>query len=176
MQICCYADDVIKLLNQICTFVNRMMTLTEEQQERIDLVKHKLKFIEQKPAVACITALDPLMLSNYNVDELTGIAGGVSIAGDEQTLLQLNPDVIILMPDGYTIGETMKHIDQLLQLPGFTDLKAVKSNRLYIADADRFFDDSPENWVESVELLAEIINPKQFIFGYEGEGWIRFTV
>jgi hypothetical protein len=22
--------------------------------------------------------------------------------------------------------------------------------------------------------MAEIINPKQFVFGYEGEGWIRF--
>ncbi|MDB5159171.1 MAG: cobalamin-binding protein [Mucilaginibacter sp.] len=152
------------------------MTLTEEQQERIDLIKHKLKFIEHKPAVACITALDPLMLSNYNVDEQAGIAGGVSIAGDEQTLLQLNPDVIILMPDGCAIEESMKHIDPLLRLPGFTDLKAVKSNRLYIADADKFFDESPENWVDSIELLAEIINPKQFIFGYEGEGWIRFTV
>jgi len=153
-----------------------MTALTEEQQERIDLIRHKLKFVEQRHTVACITALDPLMLSGSKVDELANIAGGVVIAGDEQTLLQLNPDVIILMPADYSIAESMGNIDDLLQLYGFTDLKAVKNNRLYIADASRFFEDSPENWVESVELLAEIINPKQFIFGYEGDGWIRFTV
>lgn len=153
-----------------------MIALTEEQQERIDLIKHKLKFVEQRPTVACITALDPLMLSGTHIDELANIAGGVAIAGDEQTLLQLNPDVIIMMPNDYSIEESMRHIDDLLQIYGFTDLKAVKSNRLYMADASRFFEESPENWVESVELLAEIINPKQFIFGYEGEGWIRFTV
>ena len=153
-----------------------MTALTEEQQERIDLIRHKLKFVEQRHTVACITALDPLMLSGSKVDELANIAGGVVIAGDEQTLLQLNPDVIILMPADYSIAESMGNIDDLLQLYGFTDLKAVKNNRLYIADASHFFEDSPENWVESVELLAEIINPKQFIFGYEGDGWIRFTV
>ncbi|TSJ44041.1 ABC transporter substrate-binding protein [Mucilaginibacter corticis] len=153
-----------------------MTALTEEQQERIDLIRHKLKFVEQRPTVACITALDPLILSGVKVDELANIAGGAAIAGDEQTLLELNPDVIILMPVDYSIAESMGHIDELLQIFGFVDLKAIKSNRLYIADASRFFEDSPEKWVESVELLAEIINPKQFIFGYEGDGWIRFTV
>jgi iron complex transport system substrate-binding protein len=30
--------------------------------------------------------------------------------------------------------------------------------------------------VETIELLAEIIYPKQFIFGHEGNGWIKFSV
>jgi iron complex transport system substrate-binding protein len=153
-----------------------MIALTDEQQERVDLIIHKLKFIEQKSMVACVTVLEPLMLANDDIAELVSIAGGTSIAGDAQTLLQLNPDVIILMPDGYAIEETMTHIDELLQLPGFAELKAIKSNRLYIADADQFFNNEPENIVGSVELLAEIINPKQFIFGYEGNGWVKFSL
>ena len=71
---------------------------------------------------------------------------------------------------------TMKEIDILLQLPGFTELKAVKNNRLYIADGNQYFNRPGPRIVDSIEILAEIINPKQFIFGYEGEGWIRFSV
>ena len=68
----------------------------------------------------------------------------------------------------------MKEVGRLLQLPGFAELKAVKNNRLYIADGAQYFND--KNTVDSIEILAEIINPKLFVFGYEGAGWIKFEV
>jgi iron complex transport system substrate-binding protein len=30
--------------------------------------------------------------------------------------------------------------------------------------------------VDKTELLAEMIYPKQFIFGHEGSGWIKFEL
>ncbi|MDB5029691.1 MAG: cobalamin-binding protein [Mucilaginibacter sp.] len=155
------------------------MELTEELQERIDLIKHKLKFIEQKSTVACIKELDPLMF--WQDDELLDIAGGAAIPvlspADWNTITQTDVDIMIVMLKGYTIEQSMKHIDHLLQLSGFANLKAVKNNRVYIADGSKYFFDNPsENKVESIELLAEIINPRQFIFGYEGEGWIKFSM
>jgi iron complex transport system substrate-binding protein len=152
------------------------MELTEELQERIDLIRHKLKFIELKPMVACVTALDPIRLGNDDLAGLITLAGGISISGDAEIMLELNPDVIILKPEGYTMDQAMANVDQLLQLPGFTDLKAIKSNRFYIVDGDRFVENTEENFVDSVELLAEIIYPKQFIFGHEGQGWIKFSI
>jgi iron complex transport system substrate-binding protein len=153
------------------------MELTEEQQERIDIIHHKLKFIELKPTVACIINLDPLLLAGHDKAELIRIAGGTSISGNIETLLELNPDVIILMPGDNDLTQSMSRINDLLQLAGFVDLKAVKSNRFYIADAGQYFNnDDADNFVDSVELLAEIIYPKQFIFGHEGQGWIKFSV
>ena len=70
----------------------------------------------------------------------------------------------------------MKEIDLLLQRPGFTELNAVKNNRLYIADGNQYFNRSGPRIVDSIEILAEIIHPKQFVFGYEGNGWIRFSI
>ena len=64
---------------------------------------------------------------------------------------------------------------QLLQQPGFTAVKAVKNNRLYIVGKDIYTGETLDI-VDKAELLAEIIYPKQFIFGYEGEGWIKFGV
>lgn len=144
-----------------------MIELAEELQERIDLIKHKLKFIEQKPAVASIANLDTLSLANNSISELVNIAGGASEN-------QFNdPDIIVVMPTGYAIPQTMQQMDRLLQLPGFNDLKAAKNNRVYIADGNFDITDA-QQLVTLTEVLAEIINPKQFIFGYEGEKWIKF--
>ncbi|MDB5004527.1 MAG: cobalamin-binding protein [Mucilaginibacter sp.] len=155
------------------------MELSEELQERVDIIRHKLKFIEQKPTVVCVKQLDPLTLWGDQMPELVSIGGGASIlAGNIQweELVQQNPDIFIVMLAGLTVEQSMKEINQLLQLPGFTELKAVKNNRFYIADGSRYFDNSDISLVDYIELLAEIINPKQFVFGYEGEGWIKFTI
>jgi iron complex transport system substrate-binding protein len=153
------------------------MELTEEQQERIDIIHHKLKFIEQKPTVACIINLDPLLLAGDDKSKLISIAGGTAISGTAETMLQLNPDIIVLMPGDNSIAQSITEIDQLLQLPGFADLKAIKNNRFYIADASQYFNNADaDNFVSAVELLAEIIYHKQFIFGHEGQGWIKFSV
>ena len=159
--------------------------LVEELQERADLIRHKLKFIDQKPTVACIEWLKPLMVSGNWIPELVSIAGGTPVlaeAGKHSPYIKWDdiaaqdPDIIVVMPCGFSIERTMKEIDLLLQQPGFSDLKAVKNNRIYIADGNQYFNRPGPRIIDSIEILAEIINPKQFIFGYEGAAWIKFAV
>ena len=125
------------------------------------------------------------MVSGNWIPGLVDIAGGINIlaeAGKHSPYVQWddirshNPDIIIVMPCGFSIGRTLKEIDILLQLPGFNELKAVKNNRVYIADGNQYFNRPGPRIVDSIEILAEIIHPKQFIFGYEGEGWIKFAL
>ncbi|MCJ8211905.1 cobalamin-binding protein [Mucilaginibacter sp. RS28] len=159
--------------------------LLEDLNERIDLIRHKLKFIEAKPTVACIEWLDPLMVSGNWVPGLVEIAGGKPVLAEEGkhspyidwTDIRLaDPEVLVVMPCGFSVERTLKEIDLLLALPGFNDLQAVKNNRVYIADGNQYFNRPGPRIVDSIEILAEIINPKQFIFGYEGQGWIKFGV
>lgn len=159
--------------------------LIEDLQERVDIIRHKLKFIDQKPTVACIEWLEPMMVSGNWIPELVNIAGGVSILAENgkhspyvkwEDIAAQNPDIIIVMPCGFPIERTMKEVDLLLQQPGFADLKAVKNNRVYLADGNQYFNRPGPRIVDSIEILAEIINPKHFIFGYEGGGWIKFSV
>ena len=159
--------------------------LIENLEERVSIIRHKLKFAENKPTVACIEWLEPMMVSGNWVPELVNIAGGVSIlaeAGKHSPFIQWvdiqlhDPEIIIVMPCGFSIERTLSEIDILLQLPGFSDLQAVKNNRLYIADGNQYFNRPGPRIVDSIEILAEIIHPKQFIFGYEGDGWIRFAL
>jgi iron complex transport system substrate-binding protein len=150
------------------------MELPEELQERIDIIQHKLKFVKQRPVVACVEGLDPFAIWPDDNGSIK-IAGGETIntQASWSALQQQNPDIIILMLKEYSLEESTGNIEQVLQLPGFTDLKAIKNNRFYIADSKYI---SNKNIVDSVEILAEIINPKQFIFGYEGDGWIKFEL
>ena len=125
------------------------------------------------------------MLSGNWVPGLVSIAGGIPILVKESEhsvyvqwdeIRLSDPEVLIVMPCGFPIERTLGEIDLLLQLPGFDQLKAVKNNRVYIADGNRYFNRPGPRIVDSIEILAEIINPKQFIFGYEGDGWIKFAL
>lgn len=157
--------------------------LLELLNERIDIIRHKLKFITDKPTVACIEWLDPLMLAGNWTPELVEIAGGRPVLTQTgkhsayvewEAVKEQDPDIVVVMPCGFSIERTMKEMDALLSLPGFTETKAVKHDRLYIADGNQYFNRSGPRIVDSIEILAEIINPKQFIFGYEGTGWTKF--
>ncbi|HVW96362.1 MAG TPA: cobalamin-binding protein [Mucilaginibacter sp.] len=181
-------DDILNDIKTVATALNALKKgeeLVEELQERIDIIRHKLKFITDKPSVACIEWLDPMMVSGNWIPELVNIAGGVNIISEaglhspyvqwEEIRLQ-DPEILLIMPCGFSIARTLNEVDILLQLPGFGELKAAKNNRIYILDGNHYFNRPGPRIVDSVEILAEIIHPKQFIFGHEGEGWIRFSV
>ena len=181
-------DDIFNDIKTIAEALNVSeagRSLLEELQERTDIIRHKLKFVENKPTVACVEWLEPLMVSGNWVPEMVAIAGGTAILAERgkhspyttwEQIAIADPDVIVVIPCGFAIERTLKEMELLLQQPGFSDLKAVKNNRLYIADGNQYFNRPGPRIVDSIEILAEIINPKQFIFGYEGEGWIRFKL
>ncbi|QHS54448.1 cobalamin-binding protein [Mucilaginibacter sp. 14171R-50] len=159
--------------------------LLEDLNERVDIIRHKLKFMENKPTIACIEWLEPLMISGNWIPELVDIAGGTPVlaqAGKHSPYVswddirESDPEIILLMPCGFAIERTMSEINILLEQPGFTDLKAVKNNRIYIVDGNHFFNRPGPRIVDSLEILAEIIHTKQFAFGYEGHGWIKFAL
>jgi iron complex transport system substrate-binding protein len=159
--------------------------LLEDLRGRVDIIRHKLKFAENKPTVACIEWLEPIMISGNWVPELVSIAGGLPVLAENgqhspyvkwEKIQKQDPDVIVVMPCGFSIERTMKEVNLLLQLPGFTELKAVKNDHLFIADGNQYFNRPGPRIVDSIEVLAEIIHPKQFIFGYEGNGWIKFSL
>jgi iron complex transport system substrate-binding protein len=181
-------DDVLNDITIIANALNVRQAgadLVENLQQRVDIIKHKLKFIDSKPTVACIEWLEPLMISGNWVPGLINIAGGMPVLAQEgkhspyvewDDILQQDPEIIVVMPCGFSIERTMREINLLLDRPGFASLKAVKNDRFYIADGNQYFNRPGPRIVDSIEILAEIIRPKQFIFGYEGEGWIKFSV
>jgi len=180
-------DDIfedIKTVAQALDVTDAGDVLIEDLQGRVDIIRHKLKYVESRPTVACIEWLEPLMVSGNWIPEVVSTAGGSSILAEAgkhspfvkwEDIQQTNPDVIIVMPCGFSIERTMKEMNILLDLPGFADLTAVKNNRLYITDGNQYFNRPGPRIVDSIEIIGEIIHPKLFNFGYEGNGWIKFS-
>lgn len=179
-------SDILREIKEVAVFLDveeQGNILVEDLEERIDIVKHKLKFFPDKPKVAVIEWLSPLMVAGNWIPELVEIAGGNPVLAENgkhspfvewQQIYDENPEVIIIAPCGFTIGRTLQEIDLILNLPGWRDLNAVKNNRIYIADGNAYFNRSGPRIVDTIEMLAEMITPKYFAFGYEGEGWIKF--
>lgn len=177
-------SDIGNIANQL-NVAQAGADLLELLNERLEIIRHKLKFVESRPTVACIEWLDPLMISGNWIPELVNIAGGtpVLVSNGQRSayvnwdeIRQQDPEVIIVMPCGFAIERTLKEIEGFMQLPGFTGMQAIKNNRLYIADGNQYFNRPGPRVVDSVEIIAELLRPKQFAFGYEGSGWIRFEL
>lgn len=179
-------DDILREIKETAVVLGveeKGNVVVEDLQERIDLVKHKLKFFPDKPTVAMIEWLSPLMIAGNWIPELVEIAGGIPVLAengkhslfvDWQQIYDVNPDVIVVANCGFTINRSLQEIDLLLNQPGWRDLTAVKNNRVYIADGNAYFNRSGPRIVDTIEILAEIITPKYLSFGYEGTGWVKF--
>lgn len=157
-----------------------MLQLTEYQRERLELITHKLKFVSEKPVVACIEGPEHLIPAGLYMDELVTLAGGTGLAFPDRqdvysTISEQDPDIVVIIPEEGSAISNLGLMPVLLQLSGFGNLKAVKNNRLYLVDSD-FYTGETLDIVDKTELLAEIMWPKQFIFGYEGKGWIKFEM
>lgn len=181
-------QDIYKDISYLAEELNAQQSgaeLLELAEERTDIIRHKLKFISQKPTVLCIEWLSPLMLAGNWTPEIVEIAGGIPVLSeknkhspyvDYQLIREADPDILVIMPCGFSVQRTLQEINLLLELPGWTELKAVKEQRVYIVDGNQYFNRSGPRITDSIEIMAEIINPKQFIFGYEGNGWLSFTI
>lgn len=134
-----------------------------------------------RSTVAAIEWLDPLMAGGNWMPELIEIAGGRSLfaqAGEHSnwlewaTLIEADPDVILLLPCGFKIEQTLRDLSLLTKNPAWANLHAAKEGRVYAVDGHHFFNRPGPRLVESAEIVAEILHPDQFSFGHRGKGWI----
>lgn len=136
------------------------------------------------PKVACIEWSNPLMAAGNWIPELVKLAGGNSLFGivgkhspwlKWEELLAANPEVIIFMPCGFDLERTREDTMELINCPEWQDLPAVKSGKVYITDGNSYFNRPGPRLVDSVEILAEILHPDLFHFGYQGIGWEKLN-
>ncbi|WP_009631759.1 cobalamin-binding protein [Synechocystis sp. PCC 7509] len=156
--------------------------LVEDLEARVNICTQKTQqlSIMERPTVACIEWIDPLMIAANWVPELVTFAGGqclFSVAGKNapqvtwETLVATNPDVFIFMPCGFDLERTRAEAMLLKNRPEWQNLHAVQSGRVYVTDGNAYFNRPGPRLVDSVEILAEILHPEIFEYGYKSSGW-----
>ena len=152
-------------------------------QNRIEAIAIKVKDINQKPTVVALEWTDPLMGGGNWIPELIEIAGGQPLLGVKgehspylswSSLTEAEPDVIVIMPCGFDLERTERESVVLTQHPDWKRMSAVKNNQVFIVDGNAYFNRPGPRLVDSAEILAEILHPQLFDFGYQGKSWKPF--
>ena len=135
-----------------------------------------------RPKLAVIEWIDPLMTAGNWMPELIEVAGGASVLGEAgvhspaitwDAVALKDPDVIVVSPCGFDIARTRREWPALAAQRGWQRLRAVKEQRVVVADGNAYFHRPGPRLVESLEILAELLHPGVFTFGHEGTGWVR---
>ena len=148
-------------------------SLVSECKTRLERLAAITQTAAQRPRVFCMEWLDPVYASGHWVPELVKIAGGNDELGKERgesiriswkEILDWAPEVLIMMPCGFNLQQTMKQIWSVFSSPDsdFFKLPAVQNGRVYAVDANSYFARPGPRVVEGAELLAQLIHPELF--------------
>ncbi len=149
-------------------------------KNRVVDVLQKTCGLTRRPTVACLEWLEPLMAAGNWMPELVDFAGGTNVfgvAGQHSPwlawpdLAAKNPDVIILMPCGFSLERTRLEALALADHPEWRKLRAVKSHQVYSTDGSAYFNRPGPRLVESLEILSEILWPALFSYGHQNKAW-----
>jgi len=182
-------DDVFNDIKKVAKHLNveneSNNKLIENLKIRIKKIKNLSNIQKQKPLVACIEWIDPLMIAGNWIPEMVNIAGGTNIlgkSGDDshwikfEEIIDQDPEIIIFIPCGFNIEKTKKELDKYMKKNNSLRLlKAYKNNKFYIADGNQFFNRPGPRLIESLEIFAEIIHPKIFNYKHKGVNWINYN-
>jgi iron complex transport system substrate-binding protein len=156
------------------------LKLVDRLRQRMKAITQKAATRSQRPTVACLEWIDPLMAAGNWMPELVTMAGGLNVFGEAgkhsplmswEDLRAKDPGVIVVLPCGFDIARSREDMPVLVAKPGWTDLKAVRNRSVFLADGNQYFNRPGPRLVESLEILAEVCHPGVFHFGHEGSGW-----
>jgi len=142
-----------------------------ELEARIDAVRRRTAGLaeSQRPRVVCIEWIEPLMLAANWVPEIIELAGGrngLSIGGRHSTyhkwseVVAYDPELIVVSPCGFDLHRTLQEADALVRLPGWKEMTAVRTGRVFAVDGNAYLNRSGPRLVESLEILAHLLHPE----------------
>ncbi|NOX36951.1 MAG: cobalamin-binding protein [Calditrichaeota bacterium] len=179
-------SDVWEDIHRVARALNvphRGERLVAQLKQRMAAIHRKSRGCPNRPRVVSIEWLDPLIVGGNWMPELVERAGGKHLlaqAGQHSPIISLDqllncdPDVLVIVPCGFTIDQTLKEMPTLTTREEWAQLQAVQNGRVFIADGNQFFNRSGPRLVESLEMLAEMLHPNQFDFGHRDRNWIAY--
>ena len=177
-----------KLIDLWADIASVAQTLGVESKPLLDRLKYRLETCRQKiksvprkvPTVVAVEWTKPVMIAGNWIPELIEIAGGKPLFGVSgqnspylkwEEILKADPDYMIIMPCGFNLDRTKRESEALIDNPYWSNLKAVRTNKVFITDGNAYFNRPGPRLIESLEILTEIMHPKLFHFGHQGTGW-----
>ena len=144
--------------------------LEQELRKRVDAVARRARRLPKR-RVFCLEWLDPPFAAGHWVPEMVAMAGGLdglarpkrdSVRISWESVAEAAPDVLVVMPCGFTLERTRRELPSAARRPEWASLPAVKNGEVYVADGHSYFNGSGPRLVDGLEILAEILHPREF--------------
>ena len=168
---------------------NTMTTIgamTESEDAAVDLVealRARLGSVErgvqkrrdngfESPRVVGLEWLDPPFAVGHWVPEQIRRAGGWDLLGEAgersvettwRAVREVDPEMLVLMPCGYDLADTVDEWANVPRPPMWHDIEAVRRGQVFAVDGSAFFSRPGPRVIDGIELLAEIFDPDAFV-------------
>ncbi|UII27698.1 cobalamin-binding protein [Fulvivirga maritima] len=175
--------DILRV-GKVLEVENRAQKLVDNIAQRFNAIRDKVANVKNKPTVAMVEWISPLMLGGNWIPELVELTGGESLFAQNgehshyhkwEKVAEADPDIIVVMPCGFGVDRSMEEMHLLSEKEGWSDLKAVKNGKVYVADGNHFFNRPGPSIAESAEILSEIFYPELFPANHKGTGYINYN-
>jgi iron complex transport system substrate-binding protein len=146
------ADKVVRALK---TRVQAVIARTERQ-------------VRARPRVVHLEWIDPPFNAGHWTPQLIEYAGGQDVLGNPgqpscslpwPAVVAARPEVLTVALCGFGIERTLEDLRILETQPGWSELPAVRSGRVYTIDGHQYFNRPGPRLVDSLEILAHALHP-----------------
>jgi iron complex transport system substrate-binding protein len=116
-----------------------------------------------RPRVLCLEWLDPPYVAGHWVPEMVERAGGIDVLGsvgkpsfrvEWDAVLATRPDVIVIMPCGYSLASAKAEFRGLPRPQGWSELPAVRAGRVFVVEASGYFSRPGPRLAAGLAILA----------------------
>lgn len=161
----------IQRVAKVCDVSDRANEVITQLSDRIKAVRSRANRIAHRPRCFLMEWVDPPFCSGHWAPELVEIAGGYDPLGRKQQpsvqiewqqVLDARPEVIVLALCGCGINRARRDYEILRRFPDFDSLPAARQGQIYLVDASAYFARPGPRIVDSLEILAGILQPIEF--------------
>lgn len=148
-------------------YPERGAQLITQLQRRLDRVRSAVANCP-RPRVFALEWLDPPFAAGHWVPEMIALAGGHEVLGQPgqrsfrvtwEQVIAAHPDIILLIPCGYSAEMAQREWEALPRPPGWYDIPAARTGHVYALDANSYCSRPAPRVVEGVEQLARLFHP-----------------
>lgn len=163
--------DIIGDLERIGAAVNRLDVshrLANQLRNRIEAVQQRLRDDTHRPRVVCLEWLSPPYVAGHWVPEMVQLAGGHDVLAAPgnpsrrvtwNDVLAAEPEMLIVMPCGYSIARTKDELTRLMCTPDQWPLPAALMEQTFLVDANAYFSRPGPRVIDGIEILAALFHP-----------------
>jgi len=162
--------DCIRTVGLAVGIEDRAAEVVAGLKARVRAVIERSGSLSHRPSMMLLEWIDPPFSAGHWSPELVEMAGGrevIGVAGqrsttvDWDTIVEADPEMLVIACCGFTVERTRQDLPILESYPGWSSLACVRNDQVHIVDGSAFFSRPGPRLVDSLEILSDLIGRYQ---------------